>query len=143
MLPTDFALYPIDDDSRLFISPGITDWSVVRKAGIEVVLDLEGGLDLGVPTIPNGVLYVYFPFHDTNVPDVTRLRAVSTLGARLVASGQRVLSHCGMGFNRSALVAGLILLELGFTGPQAVERLRERRAGALFNEEFASYLASL
>lgn len=48
-----------------------------------------------------------------------------------------------MGFNRSALMAGLILVELGMDGPSVVERLRERRPGALFNEVFAAYLASL
>jgi hypothetical protein len=48
-----------------------------------------------------------------------------------------------MGFNRSALVAGLILNELGMPGPQIVHRLRERRPGALFNERFASYVDSL
>jgi len=54
-----------------------------------------------------------------------------------------VLSHCGMGFNRSALVAGLILHELGMPGPEVVARLRDRRPGALFNETFAAYLESL
>jgi protein-tyrosine phosphatase len=48
-----------------------------------------------------------------------------------------------MGFNRSALVAGLILTELGFDGAAAVERLRARRPGALYNEQFAEYLASI
>ena len=65
------------------------------------------------------------------------------LGADLVRSGHRVLSHCGMGFNRSALVAGLILHELGMPGPQVVSRLRDRRPGALFNDFFAAYLESL
>jgi protein-tyrosine phosphatase len=48
-----------------------------------------------------------------------------------------------MGFNRSALVAGLVLVELGWSGAEAVARLRERRPGALFNTAFAEYLASL
>ncbi len=52
-------------------------------------------------------------------------------------------SFCGMGFNRSALVAGLILHTLGMPGPRVVERLRERRPGALFNERFAAWLESL
>jgi protein-tyrosine phosphatase len=47
-----------------------------------------------------------------------------------------------MGFNRSALIAGLILCELGYAGPEAVSRLRARRPGALFNERFAAYLES-
>ena len=48
-----------------------------------------------------------------------------------------------MGLNRSALVAGLILMIGGMTGAQAVERLRARRRGALFNELFARYLLDL
>jgi protein-tyrosine phosphatase len=48
-----------------------------------------------------------------------------------------------MGLNRSALVAGLILVIGGMTGQQAVERLRARRRGALFNELFARYLLDL
>jgi len=54
-----------------------------------------------------------------------------------------VLSHCGMGYNRSALVAGLILNELGMPGSAAVSRVRERRPGALFNTKFAADLESL
>jgi protein-tyrosine phosphatase len=48
-----------------------------------------------------------------------------------------------MGFNRSALVAGRILHHLGMNGCDVVERLRERRPGALFNEVFADYLRML
>jgi protein-tyrosine phosphatase len=54
-----------------------------------------------------------------------------------------VLSHCSGGFNRSGLVAGLILNELGVSGAEALARIRARRPGALFNETFADYLASL
>jgi protein-tyrosine phosphatase len=48
-----------------------------------------------------------------------------------------------MGFNRSALVAGMILHRLGMPGPSIVERLRERRPGALFNEVFAEHIRTL
>jgi protein-tyrosine phosphatase len=48
-----------------------------------------------------------------------------------------------MGYNRSALVAGLILCRLGMTGPEAVKRLRDVRPGALFNDIFAAHLESL
>ena len=48
-----------------------------------------------------------------------------------------------MGFNRSALVAGLILHRLGMPGPQVVRQLRARRAGALFNDHFARHLEAL
>jgi len=54
-----------------------------------------------------------------------------------------VLAHCGMDLNRSALVAGLVLTYLGMKGEDAVALLREKRPGALFNENFAAYLATL
>lgn len=45
--------------------------------------------------------------------------------------------------NRSAFMAGLILIELGMPGAEAVARLRAPRPGALFNDRFAQCLASL
>ena len=136
-------LYQVDDDGRLFISPAIEDWTPLSERGIDAVIDLDGGIDAGVPTEHNKHLYIYFPIYDDALPDPTRLSSVVLLGSNLVRAGHRVLSHCGMGFNRSALVAGLILHDLGMPGPSVVERLRERRPGALFNDRFAEYLMGL
>ncbi len=136
-------LFPIDDDDRLFISPTITNWSLVHDRGIEVIIDLEGDLDQGVSTRPGHLLYIYHHIYDEDLPDLARMQALAMLGAHLIRSGQKVLAHCGMGFNRSALLAGLILTELGVDGGAAVERLRARRPGALFNERFAEYLATV
>jgi protein-tyrosine phosphatase len=136
-------LYQVDDDGRLFISPAITDWSIVSSYGIDTVIDLEGGLDECIPTAPNNCLYVYFPIFDEELPNLAKLDAVVSLGAQLVSSGHHVLSHCGMGFNRSALVAGRILHRLGMSGPDVVSRLRERRPGALFNTVFAEHISNL
>jgi hypothetical protein len=143
MMPEPTTFYQIDDPGHLYISPVIHDWSAVAALGIETVIDLEGGLDECIPTTPEGCLYIYFPIYDENLPDLTRLKAVGALGAQLILGGHRVLCHCGMGFNRSALVAGVILHKLGMPGPAIVQRIRERRPGALFNDTFAEYLASL
>ena len=137
------TLYQVDDSGHLFISPVISDWSILVSHGIDTVIDMEGGLDECIPSAPNGCLYVYFPIFDEQLPDLHKLEAVVSLGAYLVANGHRVLSHFGMGFNRSALVAGRILHRLGMPGQAAVERLRQRRPGALFNEVFAAHLQSL
>ena len=138
-------IFQVDDEGRLFISSTIDNWDDVAQYGIDTVIDLEGGLDLCIPTVPNECLYVYFHIIDDNqeLPALTKLRGIAKLAAGLIIDGHRVLSHCGLGFNRSALVAGLILTELGMSGPQAVARLRERRPGALFNDGFASFLSSL
>jgi hypothetical protein len=137
------TFYQIDDPGRLYISPVIQKWAEVSALGIATVIDMEGGLDACIPTTPAGCLYVYFPIYDEDLPDLARLEAVAVLGAQLIRNGHRVLCHCGMGFNRSALVAGVILHKLGMPGPAIVQRIRERRPGALFNETFAGYLGSL
>jgi len=137
------TLFPIDDDGHLFISPAIVEWDPITEAAIRVVIDLEGDLDRGVCTRPGEMLYIYQPIFDEQLPDLGMLHGIGRLGADLIRRGHRVLAHCGMGFNRSALVAGVILVELGMTGADAVARLRDRRPGALFNPTFAEYLASL
>jgi len=137
------VLYKVDDTGHLYISPVINDWSIISSYGIDTVIDLEGGLDECIPTAPNGCLYVYFPIYDEDLPDLEKLEAVVRLGAHLVEQGHRVLSHCGMGFNRSALVAGRILHRLGMPGEAVLVRLRERRPGALFNDVFATHIRSL
>jgi protein-tyrosine phosphatase len=136
-------LFQVDDAGCLFISPTIQDWGLLASKQIDTIFDLEGGLDTGVPTVPEQCLYVYFPIYDEALPSLSKLSGLASLGASLIQDGHRVLSHCGMGFNRSALLAGLILHRLGMSGPAAVERLRQRRPGALFNEQFAAYLLSL
>ncbi|HEX4440019.1 MAG TPA: dual specificity protein phosphatase family protein [Thermoanaerobaculia bacterium] len=136
-------LFQVDDAGSLFISPALSVWAPLEERGIDTVIDLEGDVDHCIPTVPNSVLYVYFPIYDEELPDLAKLDAVADMGACLIRAGHRVLSHCGMGFNRSALVAGLILLRQGISGPDAVRRLRGRRPGALFNSVFAAHLESL
>lgn len=136
-------LYQVDDAGALYISPEILEWGPLEERGIDTVIDLEGGLDHCIPTVPDQILYVYFPIYDEALPNLEKLEAVADMAARLIRSGHRVLSHCRMGFNRSALVAGLTLCRLGMSGPEAVQRLRSCRPGALFNEVFAAHLESL
>jgi Tyrosine phosphatase family len=138
-------IFQIDDDGRLFMSAAIHRWNIVASRGVDVVIDLEGGLDLCIPTQANHCLYVYFPFDDDDrvLPSLTKLRAIAQLAASLVRGGHTVLTHCSGGFNRSGLVAGLILTELGMSGAEALTRIRAKRPGALYNDTFADYLASV
>ena len=132
----------MDDDGRLFLSAAIHDWLPVLDRGIDCVIDLEGGIDHGVPELTDKFLYVYLPIHDGELPDLDRAHAVAKLGAELVRRGDRVLAHCGIGLNRSALMIALILRYLGMDATAAVERCRARRPGALYNQVFADYLLS-
>ena len=133
----------LDDAGCLYLSPRIEDWRFVEDKEITTVIDLDADIDSCIPTMPNYILYLYFPIYDEELPDLTQLHGVARMAASLVAGGQKVLSHCGMGFNRSALMAGLILMYLGMAGPDAVALLRRKRPGALFNDVFADYLMNL
>jgi len=134
----------VDDREGLYVSSEIDDWDLVRSLDIRVIVDLEGGLDYGVPTVPGSVLYIYLPMHDhLELPNLVKMDAVAAMCADLYRKGYRILSHCGMGLNRSPLMAGRILNELGWRGPAIVERLQTKRPGALYNEVFCEYVRGL
>ena len=136
-------LVAVNDEGTLFVSGVIDDWAAVRSHEIDTIVDMDGDVDPGVPDAPNEILYVYFPIYDEDLPSLPKLEALGRMVADLVASQHRVLVHCRMGFNRSVLVAATALTYLGVSGEEAVQRLRERRAGALFNEVFAEHVRKL
>ena len=55
-------------------------------------------------------------------------------------AGKRVVVICLEGRNRSGLVVALTLCDLGYTGAEAVARLREVRPTTLYNPFFQSYV---
>ncbi len=136
-------LVAVNEDATLFVSGDIEDWGALRALAIDTIVDMEGTIDPGVPEAPDAILYVYHPILDDELPDLTRIEALGIMAADLVQQGRRVLIHCRMGFNRSALVAATALTYLGMTGPQALAHMRERRPGSLFNEIFAAHVQAL
>lgn len=137
-------LYQIDDAGSLFISPALESWQPLTDQKITTVFDVDEEPDPMLPTVSGGgFLYVYFWFEDRGLPDLVTLHNLGRLGADLIACGHRVLSHCGMGHNRSALLAGVMLTYLGHSGEEAIARIRARRQGALYNHVYSDYLASL
>jgi hypothetical protein len=59
----------IDRKGKLFISADIDDWQPIKKQRISAIIDLDGGLDIGVPYIPDKLLYIYYPIHDGELPN--------------------------------------------------------------------------
>jgi protein-tyrosine phosphatase len=133
-------IFPVDERRMIFISPDIDDWKVLEDEGITVIIDVDAGIDNGVPTIPNHILYVYFPFIDDGLPDLDKLNSIAVMGAELYRSGKKILVHCAMGYNRSALVIGMILVKLGMSGKKALELIQNKRKGALYNMTYSEYL---
>jgi protein-tyrosine phosphatase len=136
-------LYKIDEKGPLYISPAIDDWTLLKPTMIDAIFNLDSDLDTNIPQGVNQPLYIYFPFEDRFLPDIKKLHALARLGASLIDDGHAVLSHCGMGHNRSALLAGLILTYLGFSGEEAVALIQSKREGALYNKIYADYLISV
>lgn len=136
-------LVAVNDEGTLFVSGVIDDWPAIRSHEIDTIVDMDGDVDPGVPEAPNEILYVYFPIYDEDLPSLPKLEALGRMVADLVGSQHRVLLHCRLGFNRSVLVAATALTYLGVSGEDAMRRLRERRAGALFNEVFAEHVLKL
>jgi protein-tyrosine phosphatase len=133
----------IDTDETLFVSGEIEDWAALRERGIDTVVDMDASVDAGLPETANTILYVYHPILDEDLPDLVKIEALGRLVADLVSADHRVLVHCRMGFNRSVLVVATALTYLGMTGQAALDHVRERRPGALFNETFAAHVAGL
>ena len=68
----------IDDDGLLWLAPACDDWApIVQQHALSAVIDLEAGLDAGIPAHPDQVIYVYFPFKDEDVPTLHKLHAVA------------------------------------------------------------------
>jgi protein-tyrosine phosphatase len=57
------------------------------------------------------------------------IRSAAHEVARQVRAGQRVLVTCWQGRNRSGVIAGLALVELGMPRSQAIRRIRTLRDG--------------
>jgi protein-tyrosine phosphatase len=133
----------INPAETLFVSGDIEDWEGIRALRIDVVVDMDGGVDAGLPQGPDAIFYVYHPIRDEDLPNLAKIEALGRLVADLVCAGHRVLVHCRMGFNRSALVIATALTYMGLSGREAIADLRLRRPGALFNEVFAAHVAAL
>jgi len=137
-------IHRIHPDGALFVSGEIDDWDLVREHGIDTIIDLDGGIDEGIPEVANGLLYVYFPMNDDeDLPSATKLDALGRFIASLVDANHVVLVHCLIGLNRSNLVAAMALTYLGISGIDAVRRLQSVQPAALYNDAFAKYAASL
>lgn len=79
------------------------------------------------------------PLDDSGPPPTPEerraIRETAREVARRVRAGQRVLVTCWQGRNRSGVISGLALSELGIPGPRAAKLIRRLRNG-LTNPHF-------
>lgn len=92
------------------------------------------------PNMPGFHEVMHVPLDDeferpVTIEDTRRIRSAAQAVAQHVRDGRRVLVTCHHGRNRSGVIAGLALVELGIPRAHAVQRIRHLRDG-LTNPHF-------
>jgi hypothetical protein len=144
MRAEDVVTYDYPEESYAEVVPGLTQASAARSPAdmlsmFDVLIDV-GGRDRwdGEPD-PR---YRFHPLDD--VPYITDAEMIHTVGERiasLVREGKHVAVNCLSGVNRSGLLVGRALVELGYTPELAIEAVRSARGPmALSNQHFVRFL---
>jgi protein-tyrosine phosphatase len=124
---------------------GDADWQPIHDRKIDVVVDLHGTLDDGVPTEPNSILYIFWPIEDhPELPDLRLLDVLTDTIVREIKEGHKALVHCHRGKSRSGLFNAIVIMKLlHVDGKEAVKIVRAGQPEALGNQSFVAYLESL
>lgn len=133
---------PVKILENLYQSALIEDWQVILKEEINIVIDLEGTVDM---KIPQNIIYIYWAIEDGPLPDTNILWGIASFGAQMLKAGYKVLSHCVGGYNRSGLMNACIIKKLNpnLHGKQIIEIIRNARPGALSNPTFVDFVKEL
>lgn len=102
--------------------------------------------DLGAQVVARGIAWHHLPIPDVQAPDERFAIGWQRSGPALLdwlIAGQRVLVHCRGGFGRAGTVAAQLLVELGVTPQDAIQRVRAARPGAIETAEQERYVLTL
>lgn len=132
-------------EGRLWHGGVPVDYAWIREHEIDTVVDLADADAFPPSAEVDGLNYLKCPLVDgDDLPDEGLTTRLADLVAGLVEDGHRVLVHCTFGRNRSGLLVSLVVRRLlGLSGKEAVGYVQERRQGAVNNETFRAWLASL
>jgi ADP-ribosyl-[dinitrogen reductase] hydrolase len=136
----------------------VADLAVVRAWGAKAVVNLLEAHELEALSVSHieetarsilgdGLLYVHAPIRDESVPDAAFERIWDAEhGAALrgvLRSGGNVLVFCKGGLGRTGTIAARLLVELGCSPLDAIERVRAARDGTIENGEQHDYVVAL
>ena len=79
--------------------------------------------------------FLHFPIKDMSVPRMEEAKTFIPMLASLLHQGKKVLLHCRQGLGRAGLIAACSLLHFGLTPDEAIQKIRERRKGAIQTDE--------
>ena len=118
------------------------DMDAIKGWGANAVLSLIEDHEfemLGVPKLGKAVKaryidWFHFPVRDLDTPAEDALERWTALSARLhglLERGGRIVVHCRGGLGRAGTIAALMLIERGWSAPQAISDVRAIRPGAI------------
>jgi protein-tyrosine phosphatase len=108
-------------------APGARQAARLARDGIDCVVDLrERGAN--VVHWPPEVVVKHVPLADHGTPTLDDLRAGAATVAGLVQHGDEVLVHCHAGVERTPTVVCAALLMMGWSLPDAYQRVLEVRS---------------
>jgi ADP-ribosyl-[dinitrogen reductase] hydrolase len=90
--------------------------------------------ELGEAVKARGIDWVHFPVRDLDTPTDDAMGTWAALSAQLhgiTERGGRVVVHCRGGLGRAGTIAALMLIERGWSAPQAISDVRAIRPGAI------------
>jgi len=101
----------------------------LSREGIDCVVDLrEQEPDVG--HWPPEVVITHLPLQDHGTPTLDELRNAAAMVSTLVKQGHEVLVHCQAGIERTPTVVCAALLLMGWSLPEAYQRVLEVRPEA-------------
>jgi atypical dual specificity phosphatase len=71
------------------------------------------------------------PIRDMTPPTLDQLHAMVEFMRRVVNEGGKVVAHCEAGMGRTGTVLAAFLVGEGWSGREAIERVREMRPGSI------------
>ena len=106
-------------------------------------LEYLSGPDIGEKAVSLGLDWYHLPIRDVSIPgpefeDIWK-RAGTALRRKL-RDGESIVIHCRGGLGRTGIIAARLLIELGETPGQALQRVRAVRPGAVETPEQEDYV---
>jgi len=94
--------------------------------------------------LDEGHFYIHTPMADGVLRSEVHLQQLAKRMATKIEAGERVLTMCNAGRNRSGLLSALIVRELGsIPGAAAMKIVRDARPNAIANPHFVKFLEGL
>lgn len=127
------------------------DMDAIKNWGADAVLSLIEDHEFDMLSVPNlgvavkarNIDWFHFPIRDLGVPTPEVMTSWGTLSPKLhkiIESGGSIVVHCRGGLGRAGTIAALLLTERGWSGPKAINDVRDVRPGAIETVEQEQWL---